>query len=159
MRRYASGDAGAVADVFFRSVREAALADYSAEQVHAWAPERRDPDWFDRRARDGRVFLVAVNLADEIVGYADLESNGHIDHMFCRPDVVGHGVASRLYDTLERHARSAGINRLFVEASESARRLFAHKGFALLRRQDLVVQGVDIHNYVMEKLIGAAPGP
>ena len=75
-----------------------------------------------------------------------------------RNSVDGDLAAGILWVTL-LFAAILGINRLFVEASESARRLFAHKGFALLRRQDLVVQGVDIHNYVMEKLIGAAPGP
>jgi putative acetyltransferase len=159
VRRYATGDAPAVADVYFRSVREGALADYSAAQVEAWTPERRAPGWFDRRAGDGRVFLVAVNGADEVVGYADLEADGHIDHMFCRPDVIGHGVGSLLYDTLEQMARSAAIDRLYVEASVAARRLFARKGFVVLHRQDLVVRGVEMHNYVMEKHLTDAPGP
>jgi putative acetyltransferase len=159
VRRYAAGDGEAVADVFFRSVREGARADYSPAQVEAWAPERRHRSWFDQRAGDGRVVLVAVNDDDEVVGYADLEADGHIDHMFCRPDVIGHRVGSRLYDALEREARSAAIDRLYVEASVAARRLFAHKGFVVLHRQDLVVRGVEMHNYVMEKTIGAAPPP
>jgi putative acetyltransferase len=151
VRRYAAGDSEAVAEVFFRSVREGARADYSPAQVEAWAPERRPPAWFDGRAGDGRIFLVAVNDADEVVGYADLETNGHIDHMFCRPDVIGHGVGSRLYDALEAAARSAAIDRLYVEASAAARRLLVHKGFVDLGRQDLVVRGVEMHNHVMEK--------
>jgi len=159
VRRYAPGDGAAVADVFFRSVREGARADYSPAQVEAWAPERRAPDWFDDRAADGRVFLVAVNRAHEIVGYADLESDGHIDHLFCRPDVIGRGVGSGLYDALEEAARSAAIDRLYVEASVAARRLFAHKGFVVLHRQDLVVRGVEMHNYAMEKRVGAAATP
>jgi len=42
--------------------------------------------------------------------------------------------------------------RLYTEASELARRLFARKGFTVLKRQDLVVNGVAMHNYAMEKL-------
>jgi putative acetyltransferase len=139
-----------VAAVFFHSVREVARVDYSQAQVEAWAPAPWDPALFDEKAADGRVFLVAV-YDGEIVGYADLEADGHIDHTYCRPDVVGQGVASRLYDTLEEHALAVGMSRLFVEASESARHLFAHKGFVVRHRQDLVVRGVALHNYVMEK--------
>jgi putative acetyltransferase len=159
VRRYDPGDAVAVADVFFHSVRQGARADYSPAQVEAWAPERRDPSWFDHRAGDGRVFLVAVDRADEVVGYADLEADGHIDHMFCRPDVIGHGVGSLLYDSLEQAARSAAIDRLYVEASVAARRLLAGKGFVVLHRQDLVVRGVAMHNYLMEKHLADTAGP
>jgi putative acetyltransferase len=159
LRAYAPGDGVQLAAVFFRSVREAARADYSEVQVEAWAPVAADPASFEARAADGRFVVVAVNTVDEIVGYADLEGNGHIDHTYCRPDVVGRGVGSRLYDSLEEQAREAGIDRLFVEASESARRLFARKGFVVRHRQDLVVRGVEIHNYVMEKQLHAEPPP
>jgi putative acetyltransferase len=157
LRGFAPGDGVQLADVFFRSVREAALADYSPAQLRAWAPVAPDPAWIEARAADGRFLVVAVNADEEIVGYADLEADGHVDHTYCRPDVVGRGVGARLYDRLEEHARSAGIERLFVEASEPARRLFARKGFAVLRRQDLVVRGVAIHNYVMEKHLRPEP--
>ncbi|MGH9017723.1 MAG: GNAT family N-acetyltransferase [Acidimicrobiales bacterium] len=110
-----------------------------------------DPARLAEKAADGRVLLVALDRSGEIVGYGDLESDGHIDHTDCRPDVVGTGVASLLYDHLEAHARAGGTARVYVEASEAARRLFTAKGFAVVRRQDLVVWGVALHNYVMEK--------
>ena len=41
--------------------------------------------------------------------------------------------------------------RLYVEASELARRLFLRKGFTVVTRRDFAVGGVMIHNYAMEK--------
>ncbi len=41
IRTYERRDAAGVADVFYRSVREVALSDYTAEQVKAWSPWRR----------------------------------------------------------------------------------------------------------------------
>ena len=47
--------------------------------------------------------------------------------------------------------RRRGLHRIFVEASELARPLFERRDFTLLGRNDLVLDGVDIHNYLMEK--------
>jgi hypothetical protein len=73
--------------------------------------------------------------------------------LFCAPEAAGQGIASRLYDAVEAAAREQGIRSLFTEASELARRLFEHKGFAVVERQDLVIRGVAIHNYRMAKAL------
>lgn len=151
IRAYDPRDAADLADVFFRSVRQVALSDYTAAQVRSWAPEPRTAEWAHGEASDGRLVLVAVNADDSPVAYIDLEPNGHIDRVFCAPEAAGQGIASRLYDAVEGAAREQGIRSLFTEASELARRLFERKGFAVVERQDLVIRGVAIHNYRMSK--------
>ena len=153
IRAYDPRDAADLADVFFRSVRQVALSDYTAAQVRAWAPEPRTAEWAHREASDGRLVLVAANEDDRPVAYIDLEPNGHIDRLFRAPEATGQGIASRLYDAVEAAAREQGIRSLFTEASELARRLFEHKGFAIVERQDLVIRGVAIHNYRMAKAL------
>jgi putative acetyltransferase len=76
---------------------------------------------------------------------------GHIDHLFCRPDLAGKGIASALYEALEQVARARRIQTLYVEASEAARPLFLRKGFVQLKRRDFCIEGVPIHNYAMAK--------
>ena len=151
IRRYRPGDGRALAEVLFRSVREAGRTDYSAEQVEAWVPQAPDAGWFDARADDGRLVLVAQGVDGGVLAYCDMEPDGHIDHVYCLPEFVGQGVASRLYDELELHAASLGIQRLYVEASEAARRMFLRKGFMDAGRRDFVRNGVEIHNFEMEK--------
>jgi putative acetyltransferase len=151
IRPYDQRDAADLADVFFRSVRQAARSDYTAAQVKAWLPERPSPGLMHQRADDGRMVLVAADERDRVVGYIDLEKSGHIDHLFCAPEAVGQGIASLLYDATEAAARQRGIGRLFVEASEPARRLFERKGFTILTRQNLIRHGVAMHNYAMQK--------
>ncbi len=114
-------DAAGVADVFYRSVREVALSDYTPEQVRAWVPGRWDAEREHRRSGDGRLVLVAAGEPGHVVAFIDLEPDGHIDRLFCAPEVAGRGVASRLYDAIETAARAQGIQRLFTEASELAR--------------------------------------
>jgi putative acetyltransferase len=139
--------------IFYRSVREAGRRGYSREQVEAWAVSVPRADFYQKKAVDGRVLLVTVDDSDKPVAYGDLEPTGHIDHLFCHPEAIGTGAASKLYDRLEMQARDWSIARLFVEASEIARPFFERKGFVNLGRKDFIMRGVLMHHYDMEKLL------
>jgi hypothetical protein len=73
IRTYERRDAADVADVFYRSVREVALSDYTAEQVKAWVPGRWDAEQEHRRSGDGRLVLVAADESGHVVAFIDLE--------------------------------------------------------------------------------------
>jgi putative acetyltransferase len=153
IRPYEDADAPVLAQLFFDSVRSIGRRFYTAEQVTAWAPAPADPEGVRARAGDGRTTLVAVNSADEVVGYGDLEPDGHLDHLYCRPDAVGSGVGAHLLDQLIAIATAQGSQRVRVEASEGARRLFERKGFTLVARRDFTLRNVPIHNYLMERVV------
>lgn len=153
IRPFEASDADALSALFHASVREIGIRDYSFEQVEAWSPSKPDPERYLRQAQD-RIFLVAVDEDGRIIGYGDLEPDGHIDHLYCCPDVVGTGVGSAIYAAIEDAARKAEIACLFVEASEAARRLFERRGFRVDTRNDFTINGVAIHNYRMSKRIG-----
>lgn len=152
-RHFRDDDSTALAAVFHASVCEIGIRDYSEKQVAAWSAVRPTTDSFLARAYDGRTVLVAESDVGEPVAYVDLERDGHIDHLYCRPDHVGTGVASALYDFLEKLAKERGIVSLYVEASEAARRLFERKGFVVAERLDFEIGGVRIHNYLMMKTL------
>jgi putative acetyltransferase len=153
IRLFRETDASALAAIFFSSVREIGGRYYTAEQVAAWAPRLPDASFFHRRASDGRTLLVAISEKGQPIAYGDLEPDGHIDHLYCSPEAAGSGVASQLYDGLERVARNAGIGMSYVEASEPAKRFFHKQGFELTDRNDLQLNGVEIHNYRMRKTL------
>ena len=154
VRTYQPRDAAGVAEVFYRSVREVARSDYTAEQVQAWVPGPLDVEREHLRSSDGRLVLVAADEHDHVVAFIDLEPDGHIDRLYCAPEAAGQGIASRLYTQLETAARAQGAGRLYTEASELARRFFERKGFAVVERQDKILRGVPIHNYRMAKTLG-----
>jgi putative acetyltransferase len=101
IRAYEQRDAADLAEVFFRSVRQVAISDYTPAQVSAWAPERRTAEWSHQWASDGRLVLLATNENDRAVAFIDLEPDGHIDHIFCAPEAAGQGIASQLYEATE----------------------------------------------------------
>ena len=159
VRPYKPEDAPALAALFHASVHEIARLYYSRAQVNAWAPEVPDAERFQAQAADGRTVLVAVDDDDAPLAYGDVEGDGHIDHLFCRPDVAGTGVTAALYAALEAAARARGIGLIYVDASEPARRFFVKQGFDLVRRHDFEISGVAIHNFEMEKRLGSNRRP
>lgn len=152
IRPFEACDADALATLFHMSVHEAGIRDYSAQQVAAWSPSKPDPERYLRQAKD-RTFLVATDENGQPIGYGDLEADGHIDHLYCRPDKIGTGVGSALYTSIENTAKKMGITLLFVDASETAWRFFEHCGFRIDARNDFTINGVAIHNYRMSKRI------
>jgi len=153
VRPYKPDDAPALVALFHAAVHEIARLYYSRAQVNAWAPAVPEVAQFQARAADGRTLLVAVDEEDVPLAYVDLEEDGHIDHLFCRPEFAGTGVAAMLYAALESAARARGIGLVYVEASEPARHFFAKQDFRLIGRRDFEIAGVAIHNFEMEKKI------
>lgn len=151
IRHYQDGDAAALRTVFDAAVRELGPRDYTPAQVEAWADRGPGEAAIHARCTDGRTTLVCLDAAGEIGAYMDLEADGHIDHLYCRPELAGRGAASVLYMEVESLARDLRLPRLYVEASEAARRFFLRKGFKVLKRRSLTIEGVAIHNYAMEK--------
>ncbi|MFV7423430.1 GNAT family N-acetyltransferase [Stenotrophomonas geniculata] len=150
IRRFISSDAESLAALYHASVRLGGLIDYSMAQVEAWSPAPPDPERYHRLA-SRRLILVAIDEEGQIAGYGELEQNGHIDHLYCRPNRIGSGVGRALCDALERAARNERMSMLSVEASEAARRLFERQGFRVDERNDFLLRGVPLHNYRMSK--------
>lgn len=154
IRPFRPDDAFALAELFHETVHKIASLHYSPEQVLAWSPSIPEPSGFAERAKDGRIFLVAVDMADKPIAYGDLEADGHIDHLYCHPDFAGTGVMSKLYEELESAALRLGLSSLYVEASEPAQRFLERRGFVVQVRRDFHINGVPIHNYRLTKSLG-----
>lgn len=153
IRGYRTGDSVAMADLFHRAVRDLGGRDYSQAQVEAWAGPRVTAERLDKMYTDGRDTFIAVDEADRPIAFSDLEASGHVDMLYCDPAHAGKGVASSLLAAIEEKARTAGIGRLYTEASETARPVFERAGYRVLGRQDLKIGAVAIHNWKMEKAL------
>jgi putative acetyltransferase len=102
IRAYKPSDAPEISRLFYETVHSVNRADYSEEQLEAWAPHFPDPgEWHARMA--ARRTLVAVE-DDEVIGFTELEEDGHLDMLYVSKDSVGRGVGRRLYEAAEREA-------------------------------------------------------
>lgn len=150
VRLYQPTDLDAVIAIFLGAIREVASKDYDQSQINAWAQIDRKV-WEERCL--SRPTWVAV-LDQVIVGFSDLEPNGHLDRMFVHPVYQGIGVATLLLQTIETAALGDGLPRVFTEASLTAQPFFEKRGFQTLEQQQVAVRGQTFTNFRMEKMIG-----
>jgi putative acetyltransferase len=147
VRPYRAADLDRVIDVFKRSVRQIASAHYDWRQIDAWAQADR-AEWAAKRA-SRPTWVAFVNLS--MAGFADLEADGHIDMLFVDPAFQRMGVASTLLARIEAEARHDGCERLYTEASITARPFFQRQAFSLIEAQTVTVRGASLDNFRMAK--------
>ena len=149
IRAYSRGDAAAITRLFYETVRSVNSKDYSEHQVRAWAPAAADPEiWHSRMIQ--RCTLVAEENG-EVLAFAELERNGHLDMLYCRKDVIGQGIGRLLYEEVEAEAIRLGLDRIFGEASITARAFFKRRGFSVVGEQTVSRGGIELSNFRMEK--------
>ena len=86
-----------------------------------------------------------------MVGFIELEADGHIDCLYTHKDFQRRGVAGRLYRFAEEEAIRRGLQRLYVEASLMACPFFEKRGYTVRTRNQFVRRGVELVNFTMEK--------
>ena len=137
--------------LFYDTVHKVNIRDYTQEQVDVWAPmDMNIEDWM--RGLSSKFTYVAEEN-NKILGYGQLELNGHIHHFYCHKDFQRKGVGTQILEWIESKARALGINKLFTEASITAKPFFEKKGFSLIREQQVECRGQNFINFVMEKVI------
>ena len=87
-----------------------------------------------------------------MVGFAELEGDGHVDTLYVHHGFQGRRIASRLLARIEAEARRLELSRLYTEASITAEPFFRRRGFLVVRPQLVEVRGRTFRNFVMEKV-------
>ena len=151
IRDFQPADLLEIMRLFHDTVHEINSRDYAAEQVDAWAPKIPDESRWLEKLRSTFTYVAEAN--GQIVGFANLERNGHLDCLYTHYMHQGTGIASRLLSEIETRARAIGARRLFTEASLTARQFFQRRGFRIVRESEVVRSGVRLRNYVMERTL------
>ncbi|MDJ0905782.1 MAG: GNAT family N-acetyltransferase [Woeseiaceae bacterium] len=151
IRQFRDGDEAALLALFRNTIRNVNRRDYSAEQVRAWAPDDIDPQHWQRRIRGIDPFVCESD--GRIVGYADVQDNGYIDHFFVHHETQGQGVGKTLFAAITQKAGELGIAELTSEVSITARPFFEHMGFDVVRSQVVTMNDVELTNFRMRKAL------
>jgi putative acetyltransferase len=151
IRDYRPADAEVLTRLFHDTIHSTGLREYSEAQVAAWSPALPDAARWHARMSSRHTFVAED--AGALLGFAELETNGHFDMLYVAKEAVGKGVGGALCDAVEARARVLDIARLFTEASKLARPVFERKGYTLIAEQTVTPNGVPLTNYRMEKIL------
>ena len=148
---YSSDMAGDVTDIFYESVHGIDSAHYTDAQKQAWAPLPRNYESWVMRLMFKQPFVAMVE--EKMVGFIELDPDGHIDCMYTLPAFERQGIGSALYEHLLTEANNKNIKRLYVEASHVAKPFFAGKGFIIVEENQVAKGGELITNFTMERFL------
>ena len=144
IREYVPSDCERLAALFFQTVHAVNAKDYTEEQLNVWATGNVDLSIWNK------VFLehyTLVAVSDKIiVGFGDIDDTGYLDRLFVHKDYQRQGIATALCDKLE-----TGYDIITTHASITAKPFFLHRGYKVIKEQQVVRNGISLTNYVMEK--------
>ena len=157
LRPFLPADAPLVAEIFRASIAELTADDYSEAQQEAWASVADDVADFAAKL-GGQLTLVAT-LDGEPVGFASLAGKDKIDMLYVHPDAAGQGAGATLADALEKLAGARGAEKLTVDASDTARGFFEHRGYAAQSRNSISIGDEWLANTTLTKTLAKGGKP
>lgn len=151
IRKYVEQDAGATWLLYFNTIRNINSRDYNQLQVAAWAPDSMDLFIWNKRMTDIEPFVAEID--GTIVGYADLQNDGLIDHFFCHHQYQRQGVGRALMQHIFNIGTEKKIKLYFSQVSISAKPFFESFGFIVVKQQSVAVRGQQLINFHMQKTV------
>jgi len=141
-------DAIVLTHIWRESILHRAAPAFSKSQIKAWVSRVRTPEIYAQEARSRRIWGWVEN--DDIIAFIELEPDGHIDRLYALKAAQGRGIATHLIRHVIGVARQGGLMRLYTEASDLARPAFERCGFQTLHKNPVQIDGVSMHNWIME---------
>ena len=146
LREYIPSDCAQMAELFYQTVHSVNAKDYTKEQLDAWATGEVDLQAWDASFRAHRT--IVATESGKIVGFGDMDKTGYLDRLYVHKDYQGQGIASAICDELERFAAGKTFT---THASITAKLFLQHRGYHVVRKQEVIRRGVALTNLVMEK--------
>ena len=153
LRKYHPRDCAEMACLFYDTVHTVNAADYTREQLDAWADGQVDLEKWNASFLEHDT-LVAVE-GEKIVGFGDMDSTGYLDRLYVHKDHQKKGIATAICDRLERAHRKRAAFRTETDgnaqqeegeraeltftthASITARPFFEKRGYVVKKEQQV----------------------
>jgi putative acetyltransferase len=156
LRPYLPQDTPFLAEIFRASVEGLTEDDYTPAQQDAWAAEADDLESLAERL--GKHLTLVATLDGTPVGFISLDAPTAIGLFYVHPDVAGQGAGRMLYEAIEKISAARGTPHLSVDASDTARDFFAHRGFRAEQRNSMSVGNEWLSNTTMKKKLTVDKG-
>ncbi|MGN0906866.1 MAG: GNAT family N-acetyltransferase [Bullifex sp.] len=145
IRKYRPDDLMAIIKLFHDTVHRVNAADYTKDQLDAWAPWHVDLQEWDRSFREH--YTLVASEGDTITGFGDIDASGYLDRLYVHADYQKKGIATSICDRLEAFVQGP----ITTHASITARPFFEKRGYGTVKEQQVERSGILLTNYIMIK--------
>ncbi|WKA60388.1 GNAT family N-acetyltransferase [Planococcus shenhongbingii] len=156
IRKFRDADVKEIVSLFYETVHEVNAADYSEEQLAAWAPigERMEKEavWGESLRRN---ITYVADIDGTIAGFCDMATTGYLNRLYVHKNYQRQGVASKLADLLEQEAGKRELQAISTEASLTAKPFFEERGYQVIKKQSVERKGIAMPNYKMLKKLSS----
>ena len=146
LRKYEPKDCQEIIDLFCDTVQTINSKDYNKVQIDAWVYGAKNIDKWKQSLSDHYTVVAIKNGI--IVGFGDIDNTGYLDRLYVHKDYQNQGIAKAMCDKLEQHN---AYNEITTHASITAKPFFEHRGYKLIKKQQVERNGISLVNYVMKK--------
>ena len=149
IRLVTNKDLPVLQNLFINTIKTICSNDYTPDQIEAWTSSVKNTErWIFKM--NNQFFIVAEH-DDKIIGMGSLENYNYLDFMYVHHKYVKKGIASILYQNIEKEAIKHNETFLFSDVSKTAKPFFEKKGFVILHENRFKINNIDIMNYRMRK--------
>lgn len=146
IRKYIPSDCKPITELFYHTVHTINARDYTRQQLAAWATGNVDlEEWNQSFLAHNTIVAVKDSI---IVGFGDIDASGYLDRLYVHKDYQGQGIGGAICDKLEGGVE---VNRIITYASITAKSFFVHRGYEIIKEQQVIRKGICLTNYVMRK--------
>lgn len=153
IRRAVRGDIPAMAQMTGDTIVRINSRDYTPRQIEAWAARGASTARWEELWETSLSFFVAHDGQGRLLGVVSVNSRGYLHSLFVHSERQGEGIATALLFAAQDYARARGADCLYSEVSRTARPFFLARGFREIASQRVVVSGVAMENFRMEKCL------
>jgi len=137
--------------LFVDTINEVCKNDYDSKQISVWTSSVENKTrWQDILKNQ---FVLVAEKNNQIIGFATLKNGNYLDLIYIHKDFQRQGIASKLYEKIEKEAKQKFQNNLTSDVSKTAKLFFEKNGFKLIKEQNLKIKNVKLINYKMTKSI------
>jgi len=156
IRRAVVQDAEAIHRAHMKSIQEICSKDHSPQEIQAWGHR---PYREDQRVDSIQNDLVwVVEDSGLIEGYGHLKifekdgvKRGYISGLYLTPKIIGKSFGKTILDLMMEELRSAGVKRISLESTMTARNFYRKVGFVETGPETTVeMNGTPIRCYPMK---------
>ena len=151
LRNVTAADLEGITSLFRETILSVNTRDYNADQVNAWSEGADNKERWLKKIRE--QYFICCENRNKIAWFASIEKNGYLDFLYIHKRFQGMGLASLLVTDLETYAFKNNIRLINSDVSITAKKFFRQRGYKIMQEQKVEINGVDLTNFRMEKII------